>query len=156
MSFSEVEIEEFKAEALELLELAEKSLLGLDRGDTDYLSSFDAAFRCFHSLKGASGMMDLVQLQAHTHELENILVKDTVDGLYRDIHSLKGSAFLFGYNNLGSVSHAMESSLEGVRNGTHAPSNKLIDQLFKSLKLVEAIVEKINKKQPEVVRNFLI
>ncbi|MGZ3768338.1 MAG: chemotaxis protein CheW [Bdellovibrio sp.] len=239
MSFSEQEIEEFKAEALELLELAEKSLLGVDQGDTDYRKSFDAAFRCFHSLKGASGMMDLVDLQHHMHELENVLVKfkdsdsipreyisfflkgiddsrnllagkdksnpladdmtgladvpsakpastasvlpesavqeficecneiveriseglqalekqnftkDTIDGLYRDIHSLKGSAYLFSYNNLGNLSHAMESSLEGVRNGTHAPSKKLIDQLFKSLKIVEVIVEKINLKQPE-------
>lgn len=73
MSFSEQELEEFKAEALELLELAEKSLLALD-GGAEFRPSFDAIFRGFHNLKGAAGMMELLELQAHTHELENILM----------------------------------------------------------------------------------
>lgn len=74
MSFSEEDIEEFKVEALELLELSEKSLLVLDQGG-DFRSSFDSVFRGFHNLKGAAGMMELTNLQSHTHELENILMK---------------------------------------------------------------------------------
>lgn len=73
MSFSAQEIEEFKAEALELLDVAEKSLLSLDKG-AEFRPSFDAIFRGFHNLKGAAGMMELRPLQAHTHELENILM----------------------------------------------------------------------------------
>lgn len=73
MSFSEEEIEEFKAEALELLDVAEKSLLALD-GGAAFQSTFDNVFRSFHNLKGASGMMELLDLQAHTHGLENILM----------------------------------------------------------------------------------
>lgn len=240
MSFSDQEMDEFKVEALELLELAEKSLLGLDHG-AEFRASFDAAFRCFHSLKGASGMMELHPLQSHTHELENILVKfkeegsipkeyinlflrgidasrillqgqtvdfdysvtltnaaqadttvseespsstvlpqsavdefvsecneiiervsenlealeankytkDTIDCLYRDIHSLKGSAYLFSYNKLGDLAHAMESSLEGIRNGTHVSSKRLLDQLFKGLKLAELIIQKIDTKSSD-------
>lgn len=228
MSFTPEEIEEFKVEALELLEVAEKSLLGLDQG-AEFRPAFDAIFRCFHNLKGASGMMQLEALQKHTHELENILMgfkdasaipkphinlflrgvdaarsllagksvefsfeltqvaplapesprpsgvsqaavdefvaesdeivervskslqqvesgqygRDTIDGLYRDIHSLKGSAYLFSFANLGALAHAMESSLEKVRNATHAPSGPLLDALFKSLTVIEALVKQI-------------
>lgn len=73
MSFSEQEIEEFKTEAVELLDVAEKSLLALDLG-SDFKKTYDAVFRSFHNLKGAAGMMEMTRLQAHTHELESILM----------------------------------------------------------------------------------
>lgn len=74
MSFSNEEIAEFKVEALELLDVAEKSLLSLDR-EADFRPAFDAVFRCFHNLKGGAGMMEQHQLQQHTHGLENILMQ---------------------------------------------------------------------------------
>lgn len=73
MSFSDQDIEEFKAEAFELLETAEKSLLSLDEG-AEYRPAFDSLFRCLHNLKGAAGMMDLFDVQSHTHGLETILM----------------------------------------------------------------------------------
>lgn len=237
-SFSEEEIEEFKVEALELLESAEKSLLALDDGE-DFKTHFDTIFRGFHNLKGAAGMMELNELQAHTHELESILMrfktadeipkahisfflrgidaarsildneevnfsyevqeqgaqdlkeeinspvkssdsyhisendpardeflyeceeivervssclqdlesmlytKETIDALYRDVHSLKGSAYLFSCTILGDIGHAMESSLEKVRNETHTPSEKLVNGLFKSLEVIERVIQKM-------------
>jgi two-component system chemotaxis sensor kinase CheA len=74
MSVTESELEEFKTEALELLDLGEKSLLSLDIGG-DFKSSFDSIFRAFHNLKGSAGMMELHLLQQHTHELESILMR---------------------------------------------------------------------------------
>ena len=74
MSFSEEEIEEFKTESRELLDVAETNLLALDNG-AEFRTSFDAVFRSFHNLKGAAGMMELVLLKTHTHGLENILVE---------------------------------------------------------------------------------
>lgn len=251
MSFSDQEMQEFKAEAMDLLETAEKSLLTLDQGG-QFQSVFAVIFRAFHNLKGASGMMELTSLQAHTHELETILMrfkdstsftkeyinfflggidaarsilngqnvtfdfniassvaqeteqkiaipvvqpaedvvptvavtpeeknapesapeivmdpavaefvaecdeiidrvsdvlqlvesnahkKEDLEALYRDIHSLKGSSYLFSYNSLGDIAHAMESSLEGVRNGTHPTSEALLNSLFNCLKVIEA------------------
>ena len=258
MSFSAEEIEEFKTEALELLDTAEKSLLALDQG-AEFQSAFDAVFRGFHNLKGGTGMMELHKLQAHTHELENILMglkagpiipkeyislflrgidaartlldggkvnfdfsvappatqtvdsnaavatvkivdtpapveekksedkkvaqeipestlnefvseceetlervsnnlqliekgihtKDTVDALYRDVHSMKGSSYLFSFNKLGDLTHAMESSLEKIRNGTHVPSSELLNTLFKCMEIIENLVEKIKTKSSD-------
>lgn len=238
MSFSEAEIEEFKTEALELLEVAEKSLLELDRGAV-FRCTFDAVFRGFHNLKGGAGMMELHELQRHTHELESILMRfkdndsmpakyvdlflrgidtarmmleghvevfnysvgdddspasapvaasagkaraekshpqgkaesaslvpndefiaegeeiiervskalqeieagsstrETVDGLYRDIHSLKGGSYLFSYQDLGDLAHAMESSLELVRDGGKTPEKELLNALFKCIEVIE-------------------
>ncbi|MBA92691.1 MAG: hypothetical protein CMJ43_18615 [Phyllobacteriaceae bacterium] len=66
------EIMEFSVEAIELLETAESHLLNLDQGQS-FLENYDAIFRVFHSLKGASGMLGLTSLQEHMHSLENHL-----------------------------------------------------------------------------------
>lgn len=258
-SFSPEEIEEFKVEAQELMDMAEKSLLSLDQGG-DFKTCFDSVFRGFHNLKGGAGMMEFLDLQAHTHELETIFMgfkektsipkefinlflrgidaarsildgekvdfdfsikneppvsevketkaeakeepkislvtpepvgvpvekessgyeipdevmgeflaeveeiiesiskklqqienknydKELVDNLYRDVHSLKGSAYLFSFHKMGDIAHAMESSLEGVRNETHLPSERLLDCLFKSLRVLEALAGKMKKKE---------
>ena len=74
MQFDESEIQEFKTEALELLEQAESQFLLLDKGQ-DFTSSYSNAFRVFHSLKGAAGMMTMTDLQSHMHHLENSLTQ---------------------------------------------------------------------------------
>jgi two-component system chemotaxis sensor kinase CheA len=242
MLFSEQEIEEFKAEALELLEIAEKSLLSLDQG-AEFRSAFDAVFRGFHNLKGASGMMELTKLQAHTHELENILMtfksatrmpseyvslflrgidacramlngedvpfdftvssnafpsvepsvptvevmpksqeippeaieeyfsectevidrvvrnlqaieagshsRETLDNLFRDFHSMKGASYLDSFTKIGDMFHAIESSMERLRSGTHAPSKPLVNTLFLSIELIETLISRAKKHQPD-------
>lgn len=67
---SEEEIQEFKIEAEELLEIAENSLLAIDRG-AEFSKNYDAIFRAFHSVKGAAGMLNWTSLQHHMHSLEN-------------------------------------------------------------------------------------
>lgn len=74
MSFTEEEVSEFKIEAAELLDQAEKSLLALDQGSS-FVTEYDAIFRTFHSIKGAAGMMEMLALQSHMHQLENLLVE---------------------------------------------------------------------------------
>ncbi|MFA5582732.1 MAG: chemotaxis protein CheW [Bacteriovoracaceae bacterium] len=74
MSVSSAEMEEFKIEAFELLDIAEKSLLGMDEGE-DFNSCFNAIFRSLHNLKGGAGMMELDELRDHTHKLETIFTQ---------------------------------------------------------------------------------
>jgi len=71
---SSAEIEEFKTEAFELLDIAEKSLLALDEGE-EFNSCYNAIFRSFHNLKGGAGMMELDELRDHTHKLETIFTQ---------------------------------------------------------------------------------
>jgi chemotaxis protein histidine kinase CheA len=63
------EFEEFKTEATELLDEAEAKILAIDKGE-DFSQCYDATFRVFHSLKGASGFLGLLELQEHMHQLE--------------------------------------------------------------------------------------
>lgn len=70
---SEDDLKEFRQEGAELLEAAEKALLSLE-DEGHYKTQYNAIFRAFHNLKGAAGMMEMLQLQGHTHILETELV----------------------------------------------------------------------------------
>jgi CheY-like chemotaxis protein/HPt (histidine-containing phosphotransfer) domain-containing protein len=70
LSFAPEEVEEFKNEALELLAMAEMSLLQVEAGE-ELKPRYDAIFRCFHSLKGAAGMLDWTELASHMHQIED-------------------------------------------------------------------------------------
>lgn len=67
-------LEEFAVEARELLEEAEVALLTLDSGG-DPPAVYNSAFRTFHSLKGAAGMMGIIDVQNHMHLLESQFTK---------------------------------------------------------------------------------
>jgi two-component system, chemotaxis family, sensor kinase CheA len=93
MSTHNDELAEFRIEATELLESAEKSLLLLEQGE-DFKTHFDTLFRVFHNLKGASGMMGLLDLGQHMHQLENTLnglqqvgavSKEQIDGFLQGV-----------------------------------------------------------------------
>ncbi len=71
MEFTEEELEEFRTESEELLAEAERSLLKVERGE-DFKSNYDSIFRAFHSLKGAAGMLELLELQDHMHKVEHL------------------------------------------------------------------------------------
>lgn len=205
----ELEIDEFKTEVFELLDQAEKALLGFDQLPENQSSPqfYDEVFRAYHNIKGAAGMMEMNSLQHHVHQLENILMqtkatstipkkwigwflkgndvarlimnnqpfefdyengdksevkvaavapaevspsdlpqefysevnesverisqgllkiegtevnKETIDSIYRDIHSIKGAVQLFGLQVAGTLAHAMENSLEGIRSSSAA------------------------------------
>ncbi|RYZ99366.1 MAG: response regulator, partial [Proteobacteria bacterium] len=85
MPFSSEEISEFKTEAEELLDGAEKCLMAVQRGE-DFKGHYDAIFRVFHSLKGAAGMMEMPIVQSHMHQVETIFTeqkaKSSLDPCY--------------------------------------------------------------------------
>lgn len=70
---NEDDLKEFRQEGAELLDAAEKALLSLEDGG-HYPTQYNAIFRAFHNLKGAAGMMEMLDLQSHTHILETELV----------------------------------------------------------------------------------
>lgn len=65
-------IADFVAEAREHLEAIEPALLVLEK-DPDQLGLVDTIFRPMHSLKGASGFLNLSQINKLTHRTESIL-----------------------------------------------------------------------------------
>lgn len=65
-------MEDFLIEANELLDEAEDALLELEKG-ASFKEYYNQMFRAFHTLKGASGMFEIISLQKHMHFLENLL-----------------------------------------------------------------------------------
>jgi two-component system chemotaxis sensor kinase CheA len=151
MSFTEQEIEEFKSEARELLDMAEKKLLALDMAGAEgakveYKSCYDSVFRSFHNLKGASGMMEMHELQSHTHELENILMglkekgelsKENIGFFLKGIDGartlLDGESIQFDYS-LGTNKNTQES-LPSVKKelSVEKPAEEPAEELFPSV-----------------------
>ncbi len=72
MKLNAEELNEFKVEAMDLLDAAEKSLLDFDNAGA-FTDNKNIIFRAFHSLKGSAGMLELTDLQNHMHILENKL-----------------------------------------------------------------------------------
>lgn len=72
-------------------------------------------------------------------------VQGSIDSIYRDAHSLKGSAHLFGFKDLGDLAHAIESSLERVRQKKVIADGDLIDSLFKYLDQIDQITRMIQE-----------
>lgn len=100
MSWSQEEFADFRQEALELLESAETSLMAMSENVGDFRSAYDSAFRAFHSLKGAAGMMELTEIQAEAHRLESLFIKfKTESGIPAD----QISVFLTGIDNMRSL-----------------------------------------------------
>ncbi len=69
--FNDDMIEEFKVEAADMFEAAENGFLNIEKGE-EFLTNFNHIFRSFHSLKGAAGMFNLLDLQSHMHKLESL------------------------------------------------------------------------------------
>jgi len=62
----------FFVESRELLDTMEKSLLTLEKNNSD-TESLDAVFRAVHTIKGNSGMFGFSSIEDFTHIIENIL-----------------------------------------------------------------------------------
>jgi DNA-binding response OmpR family regulator/HPt (histidine-containing phosphotransfer) domain-containing protein len=131
MSFTDEEISEFKTEAEELLDGAEKSLLALDKGGV-FGCHYDSIFRAFHSIKGAAGMMEMPLLQNHLHQLENLLTeqkpKASLSKAYIDFflqgsdaarNLLNGNTIEFDYNvkDATNPSESANSDLSAGKQG---------------------------------------
>lgn len=109
---SEDDLKEFRQEGAELLEAAEKALLSLELG-SDYKTQYNAIFRAFHNLKGAAGMMEMLDLQSHTHILETELVSQ------KEKDSLTSSQidyFLKGVDTAKKLLWGLEQKTEPVEN----------------------------------------
>lgn len=69
----------FISESREHIETSEVSLISLEQ-DPEDSEIINTIFRCFHSIKGVAGFLNLHSIQSLTHEIENLL-NDTRNGV---------------------------------------------------------------------------
>lgn len=124
MSLNKDEINEFKLEAVELIEEAEKCLLEVEQGQA-FKPRYDAIFRCFHSLKGAAGMLGLEELRNHMHQLEEMFarLKDSAQ-----LSSQEISFFLTGIDASRKILNGEKVAFDFKIAETGAPKEAPISQ----------------------------
>ncbi len=74
------------------------------------------------------------------NENENISL---VNEVFRSAHTLKGMAATMGYENMATLTHEMENLLDLVRNQKRKVTTDLMDTIFKSVDLLEKMLELI-------------
>ncbi len=90
----------FVIEAREQLEAMEAGLMQLEQGDRDP-ETINSVFRAAHTIKGASGVVEVVTVEKFTHVLENVL-----DRLRNNEIQVSGdmiSALLKGCDHIGAL-----------------------------------------------------
>lgn len=147
VQLSDEEISEFRIEAFELLDIAEASLLALDKGD-DFKKHYDSIFRAFHSVKGAAGMFNWSNLQHHMHLLENHFQSCKEDIL---LSKARVSYFLNGVDATRSLLSQKEISFN-----YELPSNdiELEPNRISINKVIQAENEILNGKHPAKKEDF--
>lgn len=63
----------FTEEALDLLNVMESSLLGIESGETTVEQEIDAIFRAAHTIKGSAGLFGFDAIVGFTHSVESVL-----------------------------------------------------------------------------------
>lgn len=166
MSFTQEEIEEFKVEAIELIDLAETSLL--KTGKEPFQEIYQVVFRCLHNLKGASGMMEMDDLQKHIHEVETIFTKNkdkesipqsTVDFMLVALDAarniLSGQSIEFCYERTatdGAESGLVSETVEEQSNSDQVEKHSLDEALGEFLLECNEIVDRISTSLDKLER----
>jgi two-component system, chemotaxis family, sensor kinase CheA len=121
--------ESFVVETNETLEKLDLDLVKLESNpdNTDLLNEI---FRSFHTVKGTSGFLGLVKMQALTHRLEDILNKLRKGEVKLNTTIMDG--ILSGYDSLGELLKIIETN-----------KNEDFDT-EKEIKNLEVVIDKIN------------
>jgi two-component system chemotaxis sensor kinase CheA len=90
----------FAIEAREQLEALEDGLMQLEQGDRDP-ETINAVFRAAHTIKGASGVVEISQIEKFTHVLENVL--DRLRNGEIEVSGDMISALLKGCDHIGAL-----------------------------------------------------
>jgi len=66
---------------------------------------------------------------------------DVLNGIFRGAHSIKGLSGMFGFDDLSTLSHSMESLLDGLRLGKIPFNQSLVDTLFAALDVLIKLID---------------
>ena len=74
---------------------------------------------------------------------------DLVNGVFRAVHTLKGLCGLFNATRLASLSHELESLLDGLRLGRHELTADVLDLLFRAVEIYNRLLSANRETRPE-------
>jgi len=98
---------------------------------------FDESFEALDSMESA-----LLKLDAGSPDAE------AINTIFRVAHSIKGGAATFGFAEITSFTHSLETLLEELRSKRIAVSQRICDQLLKSVDVLRSMLGATKTKQP--------
>jgi len=76
--------------------------------------------------------------------------RDTIDAIFRAAHSIKGGAGMFGFMEISQFTHAVETLLDQMRNGSRAVTPDAVQVLFQSIDVMREMTVLAEARQPIV------
>jgi len=87
----------------------------------------------------------LLELESRPNDSE------IINNIFRAAHSLKSSAAFVGLNDLSDLAHKMENLLQGIRDGTMSVTRPVVQALFKSFDVINAVISAVSSgNEPKV------
>lgn len=93
----------------------------------------------------------LQSLESHLLSLEKGGTPEGIKELFRIAHTVKGSAASIGYDSMAKMTHAMESAMDGVRQGRITVNRELIDLLFRALDALKKFKRNLSTGSTETI-----
>ncbi|HSQ41856.1 MAG TPA: Hpt domain-containing protein, partial [Fibrobacteraceae bacterium] len=84
---------------------------------------------------------------------------EVVNRIFRAVHTVKGSSGFFGLTRIGSLSHAMETLLDRIRENKIKPESPILDVLLEGLDRLGALlsdVENSNNQDTRALENRIL
>src|SRR5690349_11310191 len=66
---------------------------------------------------------------------------EAVGAIFRAVHTVKGMSATMGFTPVATLSHELETLLDGVRRGARTIDEGLMDLLFRSADVLESAIE---------------
>lgn len=76
-------------------------------------------------------------------QLEGEPDPELVQQIFRAAHTLKGSSATIGHKKMASLTHAMETVLDAVRQGRRAPTSEVVDALLAGLDALRVLANEV-------------
>ncbi len=76
-------------------------------------------------------------------QLEGEPDPDLVQQIFRAAHTLKGSSATIGHKKMASLTHAMETVLDAVRQGRKSPTSEVVDALLAALDALRILAQEV-------------
>ncbi|MDE2349421.1 MAG: Hpt domain-containing protein, partial [Gammaproteobacteria bacterium] len=97
---------------------------------------FEEGSECLSAMESG-----LLTLDAHAD-------RETINTIFRAAHSIKGGAGTFGLMEISHFTHAVETLLDQMRNGTRAVSAEAVQVLLQSVDVIREMLDAAAAKQP--------
>jgi two-component system chemotaxis sensor kinase CheA len=76
--------------------------------------------------------------------------RDTIDAIFRAAHSIKGGAGMFGFMEISQFTHAVETLLDQMRNGSRAITPDAVQVLFQAVDVMREMTDLAQARRPIV------